>query len=174
MKALFNYDNCIETDYKCKTTNAISLLVGVISLLAYGIVVAKNILIDYPVPFLDLARLLFISAFSFFSYFLHRRDFKTLSKFILIYSFLSFVIYYPVVIESYRPNVSVLYPLFIVLLGVLTQIMFYFPKEKFSYIFVMISLLVSLYLSDSVYSLSFEELDLKKEWGLDYFVIKIH
>ena len=173
MTNFFNHNNCNETDHKCKTTNAISLLVGIVTLFAYGILVARNVLLDHPIPFLDLARLLFLSVLSFLSYFLHRRGFKVISKFILIYSFVFFLIYYPVFIGIYSPDVYILYPLFIILLGVLTQIMFYFTKEKYSYIFVMISLFLMLHLTDSVYSLSFSELDLKKEWGEDYFVIKL-
>ena len=173
MTSFLNNNNCAENDNKCITTNTISFLVGIITLAAYIILIFRNFLLDKPAPFLDLERLLFLSIFSFLSYFLHKKGFKVLSKFILIYSFVVFIIYYPVFIGAYSPDVYILYPLFILLLGVLTQIIFYFTKEKYYYIFVIASLLGMLHLTDKIYSVSFEGVDIMKEWGTDYFVIKL-
>ena len=173
MKEYINHDNCENNDIKCKATNTLSILVGIVTLSVYVIFNLRNILIGREIDFWDLGRLLFVSILSFASYILHKNGYRVLSKILLIYSFIFFLIYYPVFFNYYSPDIYMLYPLYTILLGVFTQIIFYFIQEKYYYIFVMISLYLVLLFTDEVYSIRFDELDLKTLWGSDYFVIKL-
>jgi len=172
MKEYINHNNCEENDIKCKATNSMSFFVGIVSLVTYLILLTRVILINKPIDFWDLGRLLFVSLLSFSSYFLHKKGYKIISKLILIYSFVFFLIYYPALFNYFGADIYMLYPLYTILLGVFTQIIFYFNREKYYYIFVMVSLLLVISFTDEVYSLTFKQIDLTSFWGADYFVIK--
>lgn len=173
MKEFINHNNCDDNDIKCKSTNTLSILVFIVSFSSYIIFIIRQYLLNIEADFWDLGRLLFISLFSLISYFLHKNGNKIIAKLILIYSFVVFLIYYAVFFNYYSADVYVLYPIFVILLGVFAQIIFCFTTEKYYYIFVMISLLLIIFFTDNIYSLSFEELNIKDLWGADYFVIKL-
>ena len=174
MSKLFNNNNCPQNDSKCKAMNTLSLIVGFISLFTYIILIIRKVIFLGGVGnFLDLSRLLFLSFFSFLSYILFQKGFKIISKLTLIYSFVVFIIFYPLFIDNMSHDTYILLPLFLLLLGVFTQIIFYFTKEKYYYLFVMLSLLFMLLYTDKIYTHFYEQLNLEEAWGSDYFVIKL-
>ena len=172
MKEYINHSNCQNNDIKCKATNTLSILIAIVTFTTYVILTIRAFLLGKPFDFWNIGRLLFVSVFSLVSYVLHRVGIKVISKLLLIFSFIFFLIFYPAILNYYSADVYILYPIYIILLGVFSQIIFYFTKERYYYIFVMISLLLIIFLTDEVYTIVFDELDLKKMWGSDYFVIK--
>ena len=174
MTDLFNNDNCQQNDSKCKAMNTLSLIVGFVTLFTYLILsVRKFFFIEGDFYFWDLARLLFLSLSAFLAYFLFNKGYKIVSKYLLIYSFVVFLIYYPIFIRDLTADMYILLPLFVLLLGVFTQIIFYFTKERYYYLFVMLSLLFILIYTDKIYTSIFEEINLEEKWGDAYFVIKL-
>jgi len=172
MKEYINHNNCYDNDIKCKSTNTLSILVAIVSFSTYLILSVRLILLDIPFDFWNLARLLFISVFSIIAYIIHKKGYKVLAKLIFIYSFIIFLIYYPVFFNYFSTDVYTLFPMYTILLGVFSQLIFSYSKEKYYYFFVMISLLLVMLLTDRVYSLSFSQIDLKELWGKQYFIIR--
>ena len=173
MKNFINHNNCDDNDIKCKATNTISLLIGISSLSVFIIILIRALLLNFDINYFVIIRTPLVSLLAFISYFLHKKGFKVLSKFILVYSILFTLIYFPVIVNTYSIDLVIMYPIFIISLGAFSQIIFYFVKEKYYYIFMMLSLLVFLFFTDEVYSISFDEIDLYKEWGRYYFIIKL-
>ncbi len=172
MNLLFR-KTCEKDDIKCKATAFIALTGGASALVAYIVLFLRNYLTDFDNPFMDLGRLLIIAIVYFGAYLIFQLNYKTLAKLILIYSALFTLLYFPVFFNYDGYDLYVLYPIFIFLLGAFAQLIFYFQKEIVYYFIVMLSLILALVFTDDIYYLSFQTIDLREDWGRDYFVIEL-
>jgi len=172
MNILFK-QSCEKVDIKCKATVFIALSGGAIALLAFIVLFLRNYLTDFDSPFMDVGRLLVISIAYFVAFILFQFGFRVVAKLAIVYSALFTLLYFPVFFNYDGYDLYVLYPIFILLIGAFTNIIFYFQKEMVYYIVVMLSLVLALIFTDDIYYLSFQTIDLREEWGRDYFVIEL-
>ena len=160
--------DCDNFDIKCKSFNAISFVLFVISFVAFVILVIKNIYFNGNNFVIDVARLLFVSIFAGIAFYTHRKGYIIFSKYILVFSLLFFLVYYSVIINVYDPYIGVLSPIFILMISVISQIIFYFTKEKYHYYFIMILLLVNILFFGNIYDCYFPEIGIIESWGNVY------
>lgn len=165
--------SCENTDITCRITNNISLIIGFVSLFAYIILVLKILLMKEPYILWDIERLVFLSISGFAAYFLHNKGFKVIGKLIIIFSVLLFVVFYPVLVGQLTPDITMLYPVFIILLATFSQLIFNFEKEKPFYIFSLVFLLISLYYTDIIYDYFNPNIRITDLLGSDLFVVKL-
>jgi len=163
--------NCNEDNIKCKSFNTITVVVSIVAFTAFIAMYIKNIYFQVDDFFLDVGRLLFVSIFAGLAYILHKRGLKILPKYLLIFSFLFFLVYYSIIIDEYDPYIEVLSPLFIIMLSVISNIIFYFPKERIHYFFVLTVLIANMLLYSRVYDYYFPQISITQGWGSVYFEV---
>lgn len=165
--------NCDDDNIKCKSFNTISLVISIVAFIGFVAIYLRNVSVDINTNFFDVGRLFVISIISAFVYIIHKKGFATLAKHILIFTLLFFLIYYPLFINTYSTELEILAPIFILMIAVITQLTFYFTKEKYAYYFVMVVLFFSIIFYANIYDYYFPEIGITKRWGLEYFEIII-
>ena len=170
---LFNHKNCSENDITCRATNNISLTIAFVSLIVYIIIIFRNNIVGIKYTPFDLERLLFISIFNFTGYFLHKKGIKEFGKILILFSVWFFFLYYPLFISLKPKDVNILYPVFIILLGTISQLIFSFNKEKFFYFSSLIIFLLSIYYTDAIYNFFYPNIAISELLGFDAFIVKL-
>ena len=167
------HKNCLDSDIKCRATNNLALIIGVVSLLTYFLLIFRTMIIGGAYIPYDLERLLFVSILSFASFFLHVKGYKVIAKLTIVFSLLFFFLYYPLVVNIFSLDVSFLYPIFVILIGTITQLIFYFTRERFYYVSVMVILLLVMYFTSDIYDFLYPQFSLKDELTNNYFIVKL-
>jgi len=170
---IITHNNCKESDISCRVTNNISLIIGTMSIIIYFIILLRNTLVGIEyIPF-DLERLLFLSIFNFLAFLLHKKGYKILAKELIILPLLFLLVYYPLFLSLLTLDVNLLYAIFIILLGTISQLIFDYQKEKFFYVSSLVILFLSLYYTDIIYDYYNPEISVSKALGNDLFIVKL-
>ena len=172
-KRLFEHNHCEYSDITCRITSNTSLIIAFTTFIVYFVILLRNILIGLKYEPFDIERLLFVSLFNFAAYFLHKKGYKILAKELIVIPLLFFLVYYPLFLSLLTLDVNLLYAIFIVLLGTISQLIFDYEKERSYYIVSLIILLLSLYYTDIIYDYYNPQISVSKVLGNDLFIVKL-
>lgn len=171
IKSLFH--NKFNADKKYIYTFYLTAIVGIASILIFGILAIYHLWIaGFPLT-IDEFRLLIIPFISILSLVLLISGLQSIAKMVFLFGTLFVFSYFPVFCGAPTVELLILNPILLITYSALAQIIFHSKSEKY-YLIISSALLLALLISfDFIYALSDLSITFTQIVGYDYFAVKM-